>query len=50
MLKKTAKSGRRGLALSLSPLTPEQAISAMFKTSKTDVARIIGKKRRPKAK
>lgn len=36
--------GRRGLAVSLHPLTPEQAISNMFRISKADVKRIVSSK------
>jgi hypothetical protein len=43
MATKPKSPGRRGLAVSLYPLKPEQAISAMFKTSKAEVERIVGK-------
>jgi len=46
--KKTA--GRRGDPVSLHPLTPEQAISGMFKIKAADVKRIVASKpeRKPK--
>jgi hypothetical protein len=44
--------GRRGDPVSLHPLTPEQAISGMFKIKPEDVKRIVGKRpiRRRKGK
>jgi len=36
--------GRKGEPVSLHPLTPEQAISGMFKISKADVKRIVASK------
>jgi len=36
--------GRRGNAVSLAPLTPEQAISAIFKIKTSDVKRITAKR------
>jgi hypothetical protein len=38
------RSGRRGDPVSLHPLTPEQAISGMFKIKPADVKRIVASK------
>jgi hypothetical protein len=42
--KKSKHSGRGGNNVSLHPLTPEQAISGIFKISKADTARILASK------
>lgn len=44
------RSGRRGDPVSLHPLTPEQAISGMFKISKEDVKRIVANRPGPTRK
>jgi hypothetical protein len=47
------RPGRRGLAVSLHPLTPEQAIQGIFQIKPEDVRRIVaskpgGKPKKPK--
>jgi hypothetical protein len=41
---KGKRSGRRGDPVSLHPLSPEQAISGMFKIKPADVKRIVASK------
>jgi hypothetical protein len=45
-----AKSGRRGDPVSLAPLTPEQAITGIFKIKPEDVKRIVASKPEKKRK
>ena len=41
---KAKHPGRRGLRVSLYPLTADQAVRGIFRISKDDVKRIVGKK------
>jgi len=38
------RSGRKGLAVSLYPLTADQAVRGIFQISKEDVRRIVAKR------